>query len=776
MLGNSLTTRLATMLTVCIALTLTAINTVDYQVSKRRILKEVETSAETTVAQAARDIEVRLASLEESTELLAEVLSQTPYTEAQLVALLRDVVDEREDLFGAALALDPRWAENPRRGFAAYFYYREGEVTYTDLAGSYNYVLRSWYRETASSGQSGWSEPYFDEGGGNVYMSTYSAPVYRTIDGQRTFFGVVTADITLDELQYYLDRIELGESGFGFLLSRSGKIMATQGRDKLLHPVLQVLPPGQDVARWAEMLTDVIGGQNASSRVPCQDNTDRCIVKLAPLPSTGWPLGVYYSEREMLAPLRAYLAKTVLSEGVTLALLLIVVVWVSSRITRPLRALAIATVDISTGNFHTPLPTAQSRDELGRLVHAFSIMQGNLQRYITQLEQETASRNRLEGELAAAAEIQMSMLPAGGRASVEEPTFSLWASLRPAKSVGGDLYAFHLEERERLFLAVGDVSDKGVPAAIFMARAMTLLQQYAQTGLNPEQILAQLNDDLVEGNENCMFLTLFVGWLDLATLQLHFASGGHTPPSLRRRGICESIELVDGPALGLVESQEFPVNALQLEPGDLLAIYTDGVDEAFNAAREQFGIEAMNALLLQHLPLPELGQASFDAVDLHAGSIPQSDDITVMLLELPPSAGRGEAQELQLGVNEQTLGQLLHWLSTLLSQWELDAELQREMILVAEEVTSNIINYGELPANSELKLTVALSERSLSMTFSDPGIPFDPLTEARRSALGADTDHAEIGGLGVHLLQAIMDQQEYSRSDDQNHLHLVKQL
>jgi sigma-B regulation protein RsbU (phosphoserine phosphatase) len=776
MLGKSLTTRLATMLTVCIALTLTAINTVDYQVSRQRILKDVEASAESTVARAARDIEVRLSSLEESTELLAEVLSQTSYSEAELVALLRDVVDEREDLFGAALALEPRWTENPQRGFAAYFYYKQGQVAYADLADGYDYVLRSWYRNPASSGQSGWSEPYFDEGGGNVYMSTYSAPVYRTIDGQREFFGVVTADITLDELQYYLDRIELGESGIGFLLSRSGKIMATQNRDNLLRPVLQALPPGQDITRWAEMLTDVIGGQNASSRVPCQDGTDRCIVKLAPLSSTGWPLGVYYSEREMLAPLREYLAKTVRSVGITLALLLIVVIWVSRRITKPLRALAIATVDISTGNFHTPLPAAQSQDELGRLVHAFSLMQGNLQRYIEQLEHETASRNRIEGELAAAAEIQMSLLPAGGKASIEEPAFSLWASLRPAKSVGGDLYAFHLEGSQRLFIAVGDVSDKGVPAAIFMARAMSLLQQYAQAGLSPGVILARLNDDLVEGNENCMFLTLFAGWLDLETLHLHFASGGHTPPSLRRGDICESIELLDGPALGLADGQEFPVNNLQLESGDLFAIYTDGIDEAFNSEGEQFGVEAMNELLLQHLPLPELGQASFDAVDRHAGSTPQSDDITVMLLELPASNGRRKEQQLLLSGNDQTVGQLMRWLSSHLSQWELEADLQGELMLVAEEVTSNIIKYGELAPDAEIKLTLTLSQYSLSMTFSDPGIAFDPLTEARKSALGAETDHAEIGGLGVHLLQAMTDQQEYRRSDDRNHLCLVKQI
>jgi len=148
----------------------------------------------------------------------------------------------------------------------------------------------------------------------------------------------------------------------------------------------------------------------------------------------------------------------------------------------------------------------------------------------------------------------------------------------------------------------------------------------------------------------------------------------------------------------------------------------------------------------------------------------------VMLLELPASTEAGETRQLRLNGNEQTVSQLLKWLSALLSQWQLDASLQREMILVAEEVTSNIINYGELAPEAEIELTVALSEHDLCMNFSDPGIAFDPLSDARRSPLGEDTDHAEIGGLGVHLLQAMTDQQEYRRSDDQNHLRLVKQL
>ena len=769
--ATSLTARLVLLLTTCIALTLLVTTTVDYQLSKRRLLREVEAKAENTVAEAVRDLEVRLTSLEESTELLAEVILQRPFSEAQLRELLRKAVDGREDLFGAALALDPRWSSNVETGFAPYYYYRDGEVVFSDLASNYDYLQSSWFRAAASQGRPIWTEPYFDEGGSNVFMTTYAVPMFRQFDGQQVLFGVVTADITLDELQYYLDRMELGPSGFGFLLSTGGTVMAAPNQNSLLRPLLDILPPGQDMSLWGRLLDDVTSGNSASAVIPCTDSAGRCIVKLAPLRTTHWPVGAYYLEDEMLAPLRAYLIKTAISTAITLLLLVLGVIWVSRRITEPLRALAVATVDISTGNFHSPLPKARSRDELGRLVHAFTIMQINLQSYVSQLEQETASRNRMQGELDAATEIQMSMLPAGGKAYLEEKQFCLWAALRPAKSVGGDLYAVH-QDGDRLFIAVGDVSDKGVPAAIFMARAMTLLQQYARSGLAAEAILARLNNDLVEGNDNCMFLTLFAGWLDLPTGRLRFASGGHTPPTLRRGATCTSIDQEGGPALGLMEGIEFPCNHLQLQPADLLAIFTDGVDEAFNAEGIQFGLDNFNQLLRDatDTPLAELGSATFAAVDRHAGSTPQSDDITVMLLQLPPH------RSIQLTPDNSALPTLNAWMQGQLNAHSLASSLIRELQMVAEEVTSNIIKYGQVPEHNTIAVQLEITQSQVTLEFQDTGIAFNPLTEARRAELGADTDAAEIGGLGVHLLEALTDQQQYIRRDQLNCLRLSKQL
>jgi sigma-B regulation protein RsbU (phosphoserine phosphatase) len=572
-------------------------------------------------------------------------------------------------------------------------------------------------------------------------------------------------------LQYYLDRMDLGPSGFGFLLSKKGTVMAAPNQDNLLRPLIDILPQGQDMQLWGRLLQTVGLGNPASAIIPCTNSAGDCIVKLSALHGTGWPVGVYYLEEEMLAPLRAYLMKTAVSTAITLLLLTLSVLWVSRRITRPLRALAIATVDISTGNFHTPLPQARSRDELGRLVHAFSIMQANLQSFVSQLEQETASRNRMQGELDAATEIQMSMLPAGGKAHLQEEQYSLWATLRPAKSVGGDLYAVHREE-QRLFIAVGDVSDKGVPAAIFMARAMTLLQQYARSGLDAPSILARLNNDLVEGNDNCMFVTLFAGWLDLQSLLLSFASGGHTPPSLCRNQQCLSITQDDGPALGLMEDLAFPGNQLQLQQADLLAIYTDGVDEAFSEDNIQFGIDSFNKLLLDDSAkgLGELGRGIFAAVDHHAGSTPQSDDITVMLLRLPA------VRNIQLPPDGGALTRLNSWLSSELSTQGVPKPTIGELQLVAEEVLTNIAKYGQLATDRNITLSLTLGEDQLLLEFQDPGLAYNPLVQASRAALGAEADTAEIGGLGVHLIEALTDRQEYIRHDGLNCLRLCKLL
>jgi sigma-B regulation protein RsbU (phosphoserine phosphatase) len=762
--GISLATRLVLLLSLCIAGTLALTTAVEYRQSRGEILREVEASTEGRVSEVVNDLELRLAGIADSADLFAELLAQRPYSEQELTAMLREVVDERGDIYGAAIALDPA-ASQDAGGFAIYYHYREdGSLVFTDLTGGYDYTGRDWYRGAVDSGAPRWSEPYFDDGGGEVLMSTYSVPMYREVAGRRQLYGVVTADISLATLQVYIDRMQIGETGFGFLLSRAGKLMAVRDPGNLMQPLLEVLPASEDRAQWQRWLEDTARGETVSARLPCQAVSGDCRMKLTPLVSTRWPVGAYYSEYEVLAPLREYLVSALISGGVTLALLLVAILWVSRRITRPLRQLAAASADIATGNFHTPLPQPESTDELGRLVKAFSMMQDNLQHYVAQLEVEIAARNRLEGELDAAAGIQQAMLPQGDQALVEDPRFTLWARLSPARVVGGDLYTYNIQDNGVL-LAVGDVSDKGIAAALFMARATTLLQQHGKGRVAPAALMSELNEALVEGNEACMFVTLFIGWLDLDSDLLTFSSAGHTAPRLVRDAGCLVIDQQRGPALGLKGGLAFPENRLSLRPGDRLALFTDGVEEAFDDAGEQFGLARLDAELARGAGSgpASFGAALFDTLSNHSGAAGQSDDIALLLVDRA-----GDTGSFRLD-NPLLVSEVQQWLTVTAATLGLSADRLRDLLLVAEEGVTNIRKYARLPGSAEVELQLGRGAEGPWLQLRDAGQPFDPAAHLESSPA---RDGGGTGGHGVHLLLALADRYDYRRDGGHNVLRL----
>jgi sigma-B regulation protein RsbU (phosphoserine phosphatase) len=317
-----------------------------------------------------------------------------------------------------------------------------------------------------------------------------------------------------------------------------------------------------------------------------------------------------------------------------------------------------------------------------------------------------------------------------------------------------------------------------------MAKAISLLQQFIAAGDSPEYATAKLNNALELGNDNCMFVTLFLGVLDLASGQLAFASAGHTPPSLLRDGAITILSQEDGPAIGLSPDLRFPLNTYQLQAGDRLAIYTDGIDEAFNAQAQMFGVQRFNEELAgtSSMPLDGAGEQLFQRVDDFAGATAQSDDITLLLLQLPlqgsGATAATQSQKVQRVFTAGTplAGRVIEWLEQALIEWEVAMEPQMEVVLIAEEIVTNIEKYSEIPENSEVIVQLDRIGSSLTMEFSDQGKAFNPLHEGHRSTLGADIESAEIGGLGVHLVVKLSDEQHYLHDGKRNILRIVKSL
>jgi sigma-B regulation protein RsbU (phosphoserine phosphatase) len=283
---------------------------------------------------------------------------------------------------------------------------------------------------------------------------------------------------------------------------------------------------------------------------------------------------------------------------------------------------------------------------MGALSDAFRHMQDSLRLHIEDLRRTTAAKQKLESELEVARSIQMAMLPAGQAGGEPHSGFTLAARLVPALAVGGDLFDY-LQLGRRVAFLVGDVSGKGVPAALFMARAKTLFQVFAAREPDLASLLRAANQALCSENEATMFVTVYCAILDTATGRLVCAAAGHEPPFILpgSGGPLRELALTGGPPLGLFADAEFPVHAMDLGPGDLLIITTDGVTEAMNPAQELFTAERLPSVITRaSAPNPAAAcDTILAAVRSFAAGAPQSDDITVMAIQFAPLPGYNAA-------------------------------------------------------------------------------------------------------------------------------------
>ncbi len=768
-MGGSIATRLIALLTLCSVVVLGGGILLDYRLSRQQILARLEIESRETIRVVLIDLERLLDGVQNAALFLGKLVAEGDYSRADLQRLARQLVRSHGDIFGAAIAVNPG-LPGFADGFAPYYHRRDGVVTAVDLnLGEVPYQRQGWYRQAADAGRPVWVQPYFDEFGARVLMTTFSVPVYRPVaGGEPRLFAVVTADVPLQILHDYLQRLSLGEHGRSLLMNREGVILSARNPDLIMrHYESLGLESGP---AFSGALQRALAGEQSAAEVPCPWAGGQCEVVLDTLPSTGWPLAIVYSERELLAPLRDFGMKMALTGLATVLLVALAISLVTRRLTRPLVALAEASDRIARGRLDTPLPAVASQDEVGRLVRSFGAMTRDLQQYIDELEEATRSRSRLEGELDAARQIQMSMLPGGGDAVERSAAARLLARVRPAKTVGGDFYYFR-QRGGRLLFAVGDVSDKGVPAALFMAKAISHLELLGEG--HPAELLARLNDALVAGNERCMFVTLLVASFELSSGELQFASAGHPAPILVRGDGAADLPQESGPAIGLARGLVFPRCSAQLRPADRLAVYTDGIDEAFNRAGEMYSVERLRGRLALDagVPAERAMESLFDDLQRFADGAPQSDDITLLLLEIPVAelVARSRFRPAKGMVTAA-----LTWLDGRLAPLALADSLHRDLALLLEEALANIAEHGGLGEGEVIEVCLRVTADTCELEISDPGPPFNPLGGASLPPLGLPADTAAVGGLGLHLIERLSDRRLYRRDAGHNILTLIR--
>ncbi|MBT3393917.1 MAG: SpoIIE family protein phosphatase, partial [Waddliaceae bacterium] len=518
----------------------------------------------------------------------------------------------------------------------------------------YDPRVRDWYKDAIKSDVAGWSEPYISATEELLMITCYKA-VYNK---NNELAGVLGADVILDVLNDKIINTQIGDLGYAFLMDQKGRIIVSPGSAK----GDQKWDESFETESWLNhknaalknIAKDMTAGKTGI--VQSRYNDEEKFIAYAPLKNTSWSLGIVMSVKEVISSaentknkinastkvteqqIKTHLKKFDLIFAIFLVVIMTIVsflgIRLSKKITDPIILLNKGANIIGSGKLEHKLDI-QTGDELESLSDAFNKMAENLKSYIKNLNTTTAEKEKIESELNIAKEIQMSLLPNIFPPFPDRKEFDIFADMNPAKEVGGDLYDFFFINERKLCFLIGDVSGKGVPAALFMVITKILLKTQALRGLSPSEILDNVNKIIYPENDENMFITVFCAIIDTVTGEVEYSNAGHNPPLIYTKGEDFTyLKMERSFVVGPMEDTNYVTRKIQLNPNDMIFLYTDGVTEATNKDLELFNEARLQEALSKIEDVnPENVIAEVKSqVNKFVGEAEQSDDITMLAL------------------------------------------------------------------------------------------------------------------------------------------------
>ena len=660
---------------------------------------------------------------------------------------------------------------------------------------------RPWYRQAAEAGELCFTGVEIDSYTGIVTLEC-AAPVYR--DGQLA--AVVGADIFLTAISDYV-RDTATEGGFLCVVNEKGQILFSPAEEG----VFQVSPSDtapdlreSDNRALADFVSHAL--QENTGLVQLQLDGREYYAVGAPMNVVGWAVLSVVDRETTDQPTAAMLERyTQINAGalsayeqgarqsvkmvviLTVVIILLAVTGalvVAQRVVNPLEHMTRRINALSGSDQAFEMEDVyRTDDEIEILAESFATLSKRTQNYITQITDITAEKERITTELTLANQIQASMLPHIFPPFPDRTEFDIFASMDPAKEVGGDFFDYFLVDDDHLCMVIADVSGKGVPAALFMMASKIILQSVAMLGGSPAEILTRTNEAICSNNEAEMFVTVWVGMLELSTGKLTAANAGHEYPIIRHAdGSYALYKDKHGFVIGGMEGVRYREYELQLEPGARVFVYTDGVPEANNHANELFGMErllnALNAAPDAH-PDQVLKNVR-KAVDDFVEDAEQFDDLTMLCLEYKGTDHTKEdafVKELTLPAVTANIPVVTDFVDELLDARDCPMKAKMQLDVAIDEVFANIASYAYAPQTGDATVRFSFDEatRTVRLIFLDSGTPFDPLAQADPDVT-LSVEERGVGGLGIFITKKTMDDVQYEYKDGQNRLTLVKKI
>ena len=645
-----------------------------------------------------------------------------------------------------------------------------------------DFLIHSWYQEAFEKSEGNWTPPYFDHAASQQLTTTYMIHIH---DRQGRKVGMLGADVSLEWLRLRQKRVdaenhELFEKGFknksySFIIDNDGTYLIHPDESRVLKKKFQdfmaLTPDTLDDALARKMMD----GKSGTCRIKIE-GVDTWIF-YSYLKYAEWTVVIVVPEDIIHhnGNVLVYIILTVIFMGLLIIYLLSH--HLIKKNMRPLTRFVTAAGEVAQGRFDIELPEVKSR-EVDSLREAFKDMQNSLRLYIDELKDTTASNVAMEQELKIASDIQQQMLPKVYPPFPERTDIDIFGEVVTAKQVGGDLFDFFIRD-EKLYFSIGDVSGKGVPASLVMAVTRSMFRSASMIHTSPKLIVESINRSVCQSNDSFMFVTLFMGVLDLATGRLLYTNAGHEPPVLVGGAHTRFLNVNNNIPLGLRADWEYTEQKSLIDKGTTLFLYTDGYPEAETVEREQFGKERMCAealrLSAEHLDSRTFVQKIRLAEREFVNYIPQGDDISLLAIKYQgsmtiPHYHRG----ISLVNDVKEIPALAIFVGSICEDMEFDELTAARVRLAVEEAVVNVMNYAfPKGVRSTILLEVNADDETLSFELRDDGAPFDP-TAKKEVDVDSLIKNNVIGGLGIHLMRQYMDTIVYERKDGQNVLTMKK--
>ena len=658
-----------------------------------------------------------------------------------------------QGIIGGGIWFEPYTINRKEKSFFVYVYKNFQKQT-QEYSKNYDYLNSSWYKQLSSqlrkTNKIVWSSPYFEKNGSNTMVITAGAGIY---DSEGQLIGISTVDCDIDKITQYISAMKPTEDSFSLLANiKDNSIIISN--DKYLDNKNLIGKSLDNIPWFSYKLEDI--SYFVYHKIPYISyvkHLDNDMVLI-----TNVPQGELFY-KEVIKVLILFIGLILVSIIISALLYY----GLSRNILRPIEKLIQIANKIGNGEIDTDIKI-DSPKEFAHLASTFNTMTKNIKTI-------TAEKEKINSELYIAKEIQKSSLPNIESICSNQDVFDISAYMEPAKEVGGDFYDCYFIDKEHFMFLIADVSGKGIPAALFMMNVKSLISNISQEGYSPDDIIKVINNKIYKNNKQEFFVTMFAGILNISTGKITYINCGHNKPFIKsKNGLYKVLDIESNIVLGAFENFDFKIQEAQLEEGDTIFAYTDGITESVNTDGQMYGEKRLEEVInKQDDDIEKLLANIKNDVESFTNKAPQIDDITMLIFKYKNKNGISNTYK-DLAIKEN-YKKFYMTLQDNYSKWNIDSDMSNRLEMCAEELYANISFYSYPKEPGFIEVTMMKTDNEIILKFEDEGVPYNPL-EKDKPDITLPPEERPLGGLGIFIVREIADDVQYEYKNKKNILTL----